>query len=531
MDGNVVLYLKEWQYSALVGLNELRNADLLCDTLLVLDSGMEVPCHACVLAATVPVLKSQILEEFATRFSNNSERTCKISVKSVPENQLRHVLNFCYTGHIEISKADVNGLLEVCKTLSIKSLEKLCERVLLKSTGKQTTDKSRKKRKLDRGQGHNTSRWTRSRTKSENEINENVSGHENNETEFSSSDTALESDQITDCKNINELRREDNLTNLDQDSKHLVETFTHLSDNDLEKSVNDGNDVYSPEDIAEKDVNNESSPPSLPPDINIKEELNNMELSAGDNCSYKSGPAIVEQKDLNVTVSERNDSHVTENGDEKETDFTFDDTVSTDENSDSLEQTDAPSHDTSDNAEVVKKKRKKKKYKYELECTICDKIFVTRASLNDHMNTHTGVKPYKCPECNKSYGSRQSLKDHVKIHRGLEFDCEVCGKKLLSRKRLNAHMKNHGPDWKPRMKDRGDYECSVCNKQFVSYKSFGDHMNIHKGLKPFKCKVCGKAYSSRLSLKGHMPIHKDEVHICDTCGKCCPTRRYLRRHL
>ncbi|CCK71520.1 C2H2-type zinc finger protein KNAG_0H01070 [Huiozyma naganishii CBS 8797] len=51
-------------------------------------------------------------------------------------------------------------------------------------------------------------------------------------------------------------------------------------------------------------------------------------------------------------------------------------------------------------------------------CSICGKRFARPSSLNTHLNTHTGDKPYTCPHgsCSKVFNARSNMTRHYKTH-------------------------------------------------------------------------------------------------------------------
>ena len=52
------------------------------------------------------------------------------------------------------------------------------------------------------------------------------------------------------------------------------------------------------------------------------------------------------------------------------------------------------------------------------KCTLCPKAFVNNRELSDHMNTHTGEKPYTCRFCGKGSASFGTHRGHERSHEG-----------------------------------------------------------------------------------------------------------------
>merc|ERR1712018_554688 len=47
-------------------------------------------------------------------------------------------------------------------------------------------------------------------------------------------------------------------------------------------------------------------------------------------------------------------------------------------------------------------------------CSVCHKGFSHLNRLKDHMNTHTGEKPYKCPQCPATFANLGTMNGHVR---------------------------------------------------------------------------------------------------------------------
>nr|XP_006013326.2 PREDICTED: hypermethylated in cancer 1 protein-like isoform X1 [Latimeria chalumnae]XP_006013327.1 PREDICTED: hypermethylated in cancer 1 protein-like isoform X1 [Latimeria chalumnae] len=76
-------------------------------------------------------------------------------------------------------------------------------------------------------------------------------------------------------------------------------------------------------------------------------------------------------------------------------------------------------------------------------CWICGRAFTQRGTLNRHVRTHLGVKPYSCPECGMKFTRQYRVSEHLRVH-GLRraFQCERCGEKFKVLHQLTEHKKS-----------------------------------------------------------------------------------------
>ena len=109
----------------------------------------------------------------------------------------------------------------------------------------------------------------------------------------------------------------------------------------------------------------------------------------------------------------------------------------------------------------------------------CDKRFNRTSSLNEHLRTHNGEKPFKCTYCEKSFAKSSDRNTHTRIHTGE----------------------------KP-------FKCTHCDKIFARKTHLVSHIRIHTREKPFNCNHCDK--NSRIKEIG--------IVICELTPARNPTR-------
>lgn len=173
---------------------------------------------------------------------------------------------------------------------------------------------------------------------------------------------------------------------------------------------------------------------------------------------------------------------------------------------------------------------KKKTISKSFQCSFCDKMFPSRRDWVDHVNKHTGGRPYECYLCHKAYYSLKSLKSHLRQHNDRPHKCLGCEKSFIKRCTLVQHFReNHLPATDPRR----FFPCKICDKKFKTYSNMRLHVNQHKPAKPgtFTCDYCQKIYPTRKKIVRHMPHHVVREKIkCGFCDKMFSDRYYLKRH-
>ena len=186
-------------------------------------------------------------------------------------------------------------------------------------------------------------------------------------------------------------------------------------------------------------------------------------------------------------------------------------------------------------ASSTRSKNKQREKKYACTWPDCGKKYARPVQLQAHVNSHTGVRPFKCAEdgCDKSFLKREHLTRHLKDKHGSEsFSCvhlvynddtgkqEECGRSFTSQTKLKRHLAAH--------EDKEDTTCSWdgCGKVFRKQDTLQRHIKSdHLGEDAFMCTRktldghrCGKSFPTPSSLKSHeKKEHEAPKYICDIC--------------
>lgn len=156
-------------------------------------------------------------------------------------------------------------------------------------------------------------------------------------------------------------------------------------------------------------------------------------------------------------------------------------------------------------------------------CGICNQYFENQSALDQHAS----IKHQKCicEICGEVYKDTSTLNRHVASkHDGGRFLCpfEGCARKFSRRTDYLDHVNIHTGD-KP-------FSCNKCSSKFTSRVSHKHHENACSGTTSLSCVVCLCTFQRPDSLQDHIrAAHEGKVFRC-VCGFMYKYRSGLNRH-
>lgn len=146
-------------------------------------------------------------------------------------------------------------------------------------------------------------------------------------------------------------------------------------------------------------------------------------------------------------------------------------------------------------------------------CCCCQKIFINRYSLKDHLETiHCKTTKMFCDLCPKFYFTKSTMIQHmIHAHRKKRFACNACDYKAATNPLLKKHKLTHA----------AKVECLFCKKLVTSGKS---HKTVHKAKE--MCSICCRMFS-KCSMKRHMKTHNRIQY--KKCSEMSRQKNYIKR--
>ena len=512
----------------------LQKEEELCDVMVSTNDQHRMMAHACVLACGSSILRTMLGKQEQLRLGSGS---CVQIHIDMPSSVVKLLLQYLYTGNVEVDNESLVGLTQCATELNVESLTTAC----LQSLGDECN--------------------AQLASLADDAIPEedvlHAADDDQSESDSDVMDTSTDQGQTDRTPAIMATP----FSPMGGHSEKLTPTNTKPTDNNDNISANNniGNDLTD-EDLYElPDVTNIDTPIKLSDEIVIKMEPYDdihLPINIVPVPKRKRGRPrknrTVEPQAVKPTARKGKASAATEQvevkreGDEPEKypcivcQEIFPDVQ--------LRKDHEKTHKNSNPVILVD----------DYKCETCEKTFRLRCQLRRHMRSHTGERPHKCRKCDaaflrkshldrhvrrhdpdlatrytcqycaKSFSTKQNLISHERLHTGdRPFPCSECSKRFTNAASLKQHHFNwHSPDHYRR------HKCPVCDKGFFKVKQLKTHMVTHSDERPFKCGDCDKAFKLECSLVVHKRTHSGfRPHICDICSKAFTQRANLVAHI
>ncbi|XP_077577193.1 uncharacterized protein LOC144199430 isoform X2 [Stigmatopora nigra] len=159
-------------------------------------------------------------------------------------------------------------------------------------------------------------------------------------------------------------------------------------------------------------------------------------------------------------------------------------------------------------------------------CSVCRLRLPSSFKLQDHMNLHTGARPYSCAECGKRFSQIQNYHAHLRMHgqNGKERpQCRICLLSFPSHDTLERHLLgNH--------LENEFYECDLCKRVFTTLKACEHHVEMHRIMPEVVCVKCGRHFTQAKFLQRHQREGCQRVFNCPDCVETFANKDLLLKH-
>ena len=103
------------------------------------------------------------------------------------------------------------------------------------------------------------------------------------------------------------------------------------------------------------------------------------------------------------------------------------------------------------------------------ECNICHKLYTTRVGLKNHrLRMHSAEKPEKCPHCDKRFVHKAELRQHMQVHNERHLKCCYCDRMFAYQALLDCHLRYTHTEVK-------NYQCHICGNRYKT----ANHCKLH----------------------------------------------------
>ena len=139
-------------------------------------------------------------------------------------------------------------------------------------------------------------------------------------------------------------------------------------------------------------------------------------------------------------------------------------------------------------------------------CNYCNYTTPKRYLLSRHMKSHSEERPHKCSVCERGFKTLASLQNHVNTHTGKVYSSQTDIWLHLIHNHINYSFMN------------------IC-RNIVSFSTIGT--------KPHHCKFCQAAFTTSGELVRHVRYRHtyEKPHKCTECDYASVELSKLKRHI
>ena len=134
----------------------------------------------------------------------------------------------------------------------------------------------------------------------------------------------------------------------------------------------------------------------------------------------------------------------------------------------------------------------------EFTCTDCQKMFASKSQLRTHVTNVHRIK-FKCDKCDFKTSHRESYEDHLIIKHSDQkpsIKCPSCDKLFLTRRKMLNHVTiQHGEK---------RFECDMCGNKYTTRGLLNGHKKEVHEINEVDCEMCGKTFKNRARLQNHI---------------------------
>ena len=143
-----------------------------------------------------------------------------------------------------------------------------------------------------------------------------------------------------------------------------------------------------------------------------------------------------------------------------------------------------------------------------VQCEICGEEQADWLEVYHHRKAHDREKMHPCPYCERKFIQRANLVDHMKKHEE---------KKMRQQAKMEAQAKEAEiqAEGQPQIGPMGKLmvKCEICGKELANRVKLYRHRKMHNGERPHSCPYCDYKFNMRFIMEQHIKWQHKKAHM------------------